>query len=119
MYFDDITESIERIESYTKDITEDDFMKSVDIQDAVVRRLEIIGEAVKHIPSEIRKKYPKIPWRKIAGARDIFVHEYFGVKLERVWDTIKSDLTSIKGANQKTSLLGCVHSSQPHFLTHT
>lgn len=96
VYFDDILESIKLIQKYTANVTEDDFRKSVDIQDAVIRRLEIIGEAVKHIPDEMRNKYPDVPWKKIAGARDIFVHEYFGVRFDRVWGTIANDLPSLK-----------------------
>ena len=96
VYLDDILESIERIQDYVKGLSEDQFMDAVDIQDAVVRRLEIIGEAVKHISKDVRDKHPEVEWKKIAGARDIFVHEYFGVKLERIWDTISNDLPSLK-----------------------
>lgn len=101
VYLDDILESIELIQKYTANVTEDEFRKSVEIQDAVIRRLEIIGEAVKHIPSEMKKKYPDVPWKKITGARDIFVHEYFGVRLERVWDTIVKDLPTFKQQIEK------------------
>lgn len=96
VYLDDILESIELIQEYTTNLTEGEFKRAVEVQDAVVRRLEIIGEAVKHIPDDVRKKYPDVPWKKIAGARDIFVHEYFGVRLERVWDTITNDLPPLK-----------------------
>lgn len=92
VYLEDILESIKRIDEYTQKITEEDFYKNVPIQDAVVRRFEIIGEATKHIPQSLKSKYPDIPWKKITGTRDIFIHEYFGVKLERVWKTIKEDL---------------------------
>jgi uncharacterized protein with HEPN domain len=61
-----------------------------------MRRLEIIGEAVKNIPKEIREKYPEIPWRDIAGMCDVFLHEYFGVIMERVWDTAKNDIPKLK-----------------------
>lgn len=96
VYVDDILESIQKIEEYTKDVTEDEFVGAVGIQDAVIRRLEIIGEAAKHIPDEIRNKYPEVEWKNIAGARNIFAHEYFGVKLERIWDTITNDLPPFK-----------------------
>ena len=63
---------------------------------AVIRALEIIGEAVKNIPDEIRREYPDIPWRSMAGMRDKVIHEYFGVRLERVWETVKRDIPRLK-----------------------
>lgn len=70
-YINDILEAINRIESYTKNLTFDDFSKSRLYQDAVVRNLEIIGEAVKRLPKKLIEKYPEIEWKKIAGLRDI------------------------------------------------
>jgi len=61
-----------------------------------LRRLEIIGEAVKNIPDDFRAKYPDIPWRQIAGMRDILIHAYFGVELRRVWKVVKEDLPELK-----------------------
>ena len=78
-YLEDILESIRNIENYVNDITEQEFITNQEKQDAVIRRLEIIGEAVKKIPENIRGKYTEVPWRQISGMRDVVIHEYFGV----------------------------------------
>lgn len=96
VYLEDILESISQIEKYTKKIAQNKFNKNVQLQDAVLRRLEIIGEAVKNIPEDFRNLYPKIPWKKIAGMRDILIHEYSGVDLKRVWKVVKEDLIDLK-----------------------
>jgi len=96
LYLSDIWESIIAIEEYTQPITEEDFYENRQAQDAIVRRLEIIGEAVKNIDDDFRKNYPEIPWKKIAGLRDIITHEYFGVKLERIWEVIRKDIPDLK-----------------------
>ena len=77
-------------------MTYDDFLKDIKTQFAVVRALEIIGEASKKIPSEIRDKYTKIPWREITGMRNILIHDYFGVDLEVVWKTTSIDIPPLK-----------------------
>lgn len=96
VYVDDILESIKLIEEYIQGKDKANFTEDVKLQDAVLRRLEIVGEAVKHIPDEIKIKYPEVEWKKISGARDIFAHEYFGVSLERVWETLVKDLPRFK-----------------------
>ena len=96
LYLQDIWESTLAIEEYTQNLAEDEFYSNRQVQDAIIRRLEIIGEAVKNVDDDFRNKYPQIPWKKIAGMRDIIAHEYFGVKLERVWDVVRKDLPHIK-----------------------
>lgn len=96
VYLCDILEAIEKIEEYTKGSSEEDFCAKTQMQDAVLRRLEIIGEAVKHIPPKIRNEHPDIPWKQIAGMRDILVHEYFGVNLKRAFKVVKNDISNLK-----------------------
>lgn len=88
-------ESIEKIEEYTSNVDEEEFYENSFVQDAVLRRLEIIGEAVKNVPEDFRTKYPDIPWRQIAGMRDVLIHAYFGVNLRRVWKVIKETFQSL------------------------
>ena len=87
----DMLESIEKIEKYMKSIKKEEFFEDTQLQDSVIRRLEIIGEATKNIPTDFRNKYPDTPWKQVAGFRDILIHAYFGVKIERIWEIIKYD----------------------------
>jgi len=96
LYIQDILESIEAIEEYVQSTTEEQFYRNRQVQDAVLRRLEIIGEAVKNLDEDFRNKYPEIPWKRVAGLRDVLIHEYFGVSLKRVWRVIKIDLVNLK-----------------------
>ncbi len=75
---------------------ENDFFSNTQLQDAVIRRLEIIGEAVKNIPQEFRDKHVGIPWKQMAGMRDILIHEYFGVNLKRALKVVKEDIVILK-----------------------
>jgi uncharacterized protein with HEPN domain len=96
VYIEDILESIDIIEEYMKSVSEDEFYQNTLLQDAVIRRLEIIGEAAKHIPNEIRNVYPNIPWKQMAGLRDVLIHAYFQVTLRRVWKVVTGDLDNLK-----------------------
>ncbi len=96
VYLQDIWESILAIEEYTEEITKEEFFTNRQVQDAVVRRLEIMGEAVKHISEDFKSKYPAVAWSKIAGLRDVLIHQYFVVNLKRIWEIIRSDLPELK-----------------------
>ncbi|MBU4561402.1 DUF86 domain-containing protein, partial [bacterium] len=95
-FVEHILECIKRIEEYTEGITKDVFFNSTQIQDAIIRRIEIIGEAVKNIPGDIKDKYPDIPWKQIAGMRDILIHEYFGIDIELTWEVAKEEIFELK-----------------------
>jgi uncharacterized protein with HEPN domain len=91
-----ILESIALIEEYVKDTTEDEFLSNPQQQDAVIRRIEIIGEAIKNIPAEFKQGHPDIPWRAISGMRDILIHEYFGIDLKLTWRVVRFKIPELK-----------------------
>jgi len=95
-YLKDILDAIRKIEKYTKAISFDDFVVDELIKDGVVRNLEVIGEAVKNIPEDIKDKKPEVEWKKIAGLRDILIHNYFGIDEDIVWDAVKNKLPGLK-----------------------
>lgn len=96
IFLNHILDSIAEIEKNLKGVSEENFHKITFKQDAVIRRLEIIGEAAKNIPGEVRKKYTFVPWRKIAGSRDVLSHRYFEVDLNAVWDAATKDIVQLK-----------------------
>ena len=95
-YIEDILEAMTNAMEFTKDMSYDEFVKDTKTVYAVIRAIEIIGEAVKNIPEEVRRKYPNIPWRSMARMRDKVIHAYFGVKTERVWEVVERDIPNLK-----------------------
>jgi|CZCB01.1.fsa_nt_gi uncharacterized protein with HEPN domain len=96
MYLEDIIHCIEKIEQYTEKLSYEEFTKNSLVIDAVIRNLEVIGEATRNVPEEITQHYPDVPWKSMIGLRNILIHEYFGVDLEIVWEIIKYDLPNTK-----------------------
>ncbi len=96
VFLEDILECIDKIAEYMNDISENDFERNIEKQDAVIRRIEIIGEATKKISAATRNHYLSVPWREMAGMRDIVIHEYFGVTIGLVWRVATSDIPTLK-----------------------
>jgi uncharacterized protein with HEPN domain len=96
-----ILDAISQIEQYTLNVGKDEFLLNFMIQDAVVRKLEIIGEASRHINSDVKEKFPDIPWRDIIAMRNKLVHEYFSVDAETVWNVVQLDLLNLKDYAQR------------------
>jgi uncharacterized protein with HEPN domain len=97
LYLQHVLDAIEKVERYVA-VGHAEFMAASHWQDAVIRQLEIIGEAVKRISPEILDRRPDIPWRRIAGMRDVLIHDYMGVDLEAVWRVTQDDLSALRQA---------------------
>lgn len=96
VFFADMLGAIEKIQRYLENVSFAEFAEDDMRIDAVVRNLEIIGEAAGKIPPEIRDEYPDIPWKKIVGLRNILIHEYFGIDIEIIWDVVENHLGNLK-----------------------
>ena len=98
IYLEDILDAVHKVRSYTSGLSKTTFVQDNKTFDAVVRNLEIIGEAVKNIPDSVRANASEIEWKKIAGLRDILIHEYFGIDGEIVWDIVQHKLPALDTA---------------------
>jgi len=96
LFIEDILTSIEKIERYTGNVSFEEFCINEMAVDAVIRNFEIIGEAVKKIPEVIKNKYTDVDWKEATGFRDVLIHDYFGIDLEAVWDTLRKNIPYFK-----------------------
>ena len=100
-YLQDILDAVNDIESFVESMTYEEFIKDRKTLNAVVRSIEIIGEASKNIPEAMKAKYKELPWKQMTGMRDKLIHAYFGVDVETLWKAVKDDIPPLKKAIQK------------------
>jgi uncharacterized protein with HEPN domain len=98
IYLEDILEATHKIVSYTAHLSKAAFLEDEKTLDTVVRNLEVIGEAVKKLPEDLRAQHPTLEWKKMAGLRDILIHEYFGLDAEIVWDIVTTKVPTLNQA---------------------
>jgi uncharacterized protein with HEPN domain len=96
VYLHHILDAIDLIEEYTNEMSENEFLSNSMARDAVVRQIEIIGEAARNISDEYQELHPKVPWGKMIGIRNKIIHEYFNVNFAIVWDTVQDDLPELR-----------------------
>ncbi|MBI5400194.1 DUF86 domain-containing protein [Candidatus Saganbacteria bacterium] len=95
-YIRDIANAVDQAQRFTEGLSYDAFREDIKTAFAVVRALEVVGEAAKNVPGFVKEQYPEVPWKEMSGMRDKLIHEYFGVKYEVVWDTVKRELPDLK-----------------------
>ena len=98
LYLDDMLEAIDRVHRYVGDRTFEDLAQDELRIDGVVRNLELLGEAAKHLPHDLRDRHPAVPWRALTGLRDILAHQYFSLNLPILWDLIHNELPQVSSA---------------------
>ena len=96
LYLQDMLEAVQKIEKYTKGMNFQQFEKSDLVIDGVIRNLEVIGEASKQVPADVKKEFKDIEWKKISGLRDILIHAYFGVDIQIIWDVTQNNVPLLK-----------------------
>jgi len=101
LYLEDMLDAINKITGYSQGMNLEKLHENPLIVDAVLYNLQIIGEAAKHLPEDLRSRYPTIEWRKIFGLRDLIAHEYFGVSLEIIWDILQNKLPDLREVVQQ------------------
>lgn len=101
VFIEHIMENINDIEKFSRNLEKDDIEKNRLRNKAIIRSIEVIGEAVKNIPSSIKSKYPEVAWKDISGTRDTLIHHYFGIDFDILWNIIKKDIPVLKKQIQK------------------
>ena len=96
VYIYHIRDAIDKIDEYLQGISKKDFLQQTIVHDAIMHELQIIGEAIRHISSDFRKKHPNINWKEIVGMRSKIVHDYFGINLEIIWKAATEDVPKLK-----------------------
>lgn len=87
-YLKHVRDALARIEEFTSDMEYEEFTEDIKTQDAVIREFMVVGEATKRISTELRQKHPDVPWRRLAGVRDVLIHKYFEINLDEVWNLV-------------------------------
>ncbi len=100
-YIEHILDTIKNIENSTSSLSKEEFESNKDIVDATIRRIEVIGEAIKNISKILKEKYPQVKWKEIVRTRDKIIHQYFGVNLNIIWEIVKKDIPILNKQMQK------------------